>query len=62
MKRFTVELRAEARKYVNVLANSSDEAMDMVAEDDDDGEWEIMDVSLVDCEEDCDNWRDQDES
>ena len=56
MKRWTVELRAEARKYVKVVANSYSEAMDKAADsvdssDTDLGDWEIMRLTVDDAEE-----------
>lgn len=64
MKRWTVELRAEARKYVKVVANSYSEAMDKAADsvdtsDTDIGDWEIVRLTVEDaeayCEEDYEN-------
>jgi hypothetical protein len=57
MKRWIIELRADARKYIGVMANSYGEAMDAAADsidssDTDLGDWEIMNLSIEDAEQD----------
>jgi hypothetical protein len=57
MKRWNIELRAEARKYIGVVANSYGEAMEKAADsidssDTDLGDWEITSLTIEDAEED----------
>jgi hypothetical protein len=57
MKKWNIELRAEARKFIGVVANSYGEAMDKAAEsidssDTDLGDWEITRLTIEDAEED----------
>ena len=56
MKKWNIELRAEARKYIGVVAHSYGEAMDKVADsidttDTDLGDWEITSLTIEGAEE-----------
>jgi hypothetical protein len=57
MRKWSIELRAEARKFIGVVANSYGEAMDKAADsidssDTDLGDWEITRLTIEDAEED----------
>jgi hypothetical protein len=57
MRKWNIELRAEARKFIGVVANSYGEAMDKAADsidssDTDLGDWEITRLTIEDAEED----------
>ena len=56
MKKWNIELRAEARKFIGVVANNYGEAMDKAADsidttDTDLGDWEITSLTIEGAEE-----------